>query len=905
MNGVVWIRKGILLVILLSALYLSGCSQTTVATPGVGGMPFNQAQSAVADVGLTLGRLPDAYSNTVPAGRIISQTPPAGSPLEPSSVVFVVVSLGPEEPREGEGEGEGETAPQPTLSVTPASRSVGSASGSTTFSILTTTDWTASSNEEWATLSGTSGTGDAALFVNYTANSSAARNTVITITAPGANPGSVTVTVTQETVMANEGESEGEAEGEGEAAPQPKLSVTPASRSVGAASGSISFSIQTTTAWTASSNAAWATLGAPSGTGNASLTVNYTVNTGAARSAAITITAPGASPGSVAVAVTQSAAPVVTLSVTPSSNSVSATSGSTTFSIQTTAAWTASSNAGWATLGASSGTGNATLTVNCAANNSAARSAAITVTAAGASPGSVAVAVTQSAAPVVTLSVTPSSNSVSATSGSTTFSIQTTAAWTASSNAGWATLGASSGTGNATLTANFTANSGAARSAAITVTAAGASPGSVTVTLTQQAAITAALSVSPASRSVSVAAGSTTFSIQTTVAWTASSNAAWATLGAASGTGNATLTVNYKANTGAARSASITIAAPSASPGSAAVTITQAAQSIVDPVAMVSVPASWFEMGDPWNEGSDNEVPVHDVYLDAYQIGKYEITNQQFADILNWARGRGYLTNSTRGAYTGGIIYAYGQIIAETQGSTDYSNISYSGGVFGARNRTGYNNQSFSMAEHPMINVTWYGAVCYCNWLSEKQSLQPCYDTVNWTRYEPVRNGYRLPTEAEWERAAKWDGSRHWRYGMTSDTIDFTRANYYDLEYGDDANPLGLTTYPYTSPAGWYNGVNPARASTPGTLTVNAVSPAGTYDMSGNVWEWCHDWWCRVYTTDPIANPMGPTWGLYRLLRGGSWAPYPPDCRAACRDYLGSPDSRSDSVGFRVACASD
>ena len=60
------------------------------------------------------------------------------------------------------------------------------------------------------------------------------------------------------------------------------------------------------------------------------------------------------------------------------------------------------------------------------------------------------------------------------------------------------------------------------------------------------------------------------------------------------------------------------------------------------------------------------------------------------------------------------------------------------------------------MASHPVVRVSWFGAVAYCNWRSEMEGLQPCYDLETWTRYEPVRSGYRLPTEAEWERAASW-----------------------------------------------------------------------------------------------------------------------------------------------------
>ncbi len=317
---------------------------------------------------------------------------------------------------------------------------------------------------------------------------------------------------------------------------------------------------------------------------------------------------------------------------------------------------------------------------------------------------------------------------------------------------------------------------------------------------------------------------------------------------------------------------------------------------LLEPPELVDVPAGTFQMGDPWNEGDSDEVPVHDVYLNAYKIGKYEVTNQEYADVLNWAHGHGYLTDYDGSAYTGWDIYAYGQFVADTEVSWDISQITYSDGVFGVRSREGYGGVSYSMEDHPMVTVSWYGAVCYCNWLSEMHGLQACYDTSTWTRYEPVRNGYRLPTEAEWERVATWNGGKHWRYGMASDIIDITRANYLaDIS----ANPLGLTSYPYTSPVGWYNGANPARVSTPATLTVNAISPLGAYDMSGNVWEWCHDWYDDAYYEgSAMINPLGASTGMDRVLRGGSWYVYNWDLRSANRNW--SNPEWSSNFGVRV-----
>jgi len=166
----------------------------------------------------------------------------------------------------------------------------------------------------------------------------------------------------------------------------------------------------------------------------------------------------------------------------------------------------------------------------------------------------------------------------------------------------------------------------------------------------------------------------------------------------------------------------------------------------------------------------------------------------------------------------------------------------------------------------------------------------------------PTSGGYRLPTEAEWERAAAWDGTKHWIYGITSDTLTGKdRANYYDYT-PDYVNPFGLTTMPYTSPDEWFNGVN---VSPNGSVTtVNSVSPVGCLDMTGNVWEWCHDFYWESYYEfggPPWINPTGPVPGsTYRVYRGGSWHTFFGYCRSAER-MLQTPVLTYYDFGFRVA----
>ena len=316
------------------------------------------------------------------------------------------------------------------------------------------------------------------------------------------------------------------------------------------------------------------------------------------------------------------------------------------------------------------------------------------------------------------------------------------------------------------------------------------------------------------------------------------------------------------------------------------------------PIEMVTLPAGTFTMGrrdDGEDElyGASDELPRHQVALTAYQIGKYEVTNAEYAEVLNWARGKQYLKDSNGQFYPGGDVYANGQALLYITDPT--CQISYSNGVFVCENRQGY-----PMADHPVVDVIWYGSVAFCNWLSEKEGRTPCYTLANdnWELTNPFGGGYRLPSEAEWERAAAWDGSKHWIYGFRSDTLTGkNRCNYRDV------NPLGLSSYPYNSPVGWFNGTN---VNPNGDIqTVNSPSPVGCYDMSGNVWEWCED---RYHTSYIGAPTDGSAWLVQqsdnRVIRGGFWYSDDGDCRSASR---GSSDP-TDAVlafGFRLARTAD
>ncbi len=332
---------------------------------------------------------------------------------------------------------------------------------------------------------------------------------------------------------------------------------------------------------------------------------------------------------------------------------------------------------------------------------------------------------------------------------------------------------------------------------------------------------------------------------------------------------------------------------------------------------MLSVPSGSFAMGnsgvgDDAAESAPNEVPQHQVTLGAYQIGKYHVTNRQYCDVLNWALAQGYLKTQAGAAWAGtGDIYAGGNLQIILAYTRSDCNISYSGGVFSSKTRTGLpGTTSYSMDAHPVENVTWYGAAAFCNWLSQWQGLAPCYDmtTANWPLMAapPSPGGYRLPTEAEWERAAAWDGTKHWIYGFTGDTLTgMDRANCFiesdmtpnNVELGS-VNPLGLTSVPYTSPVGWFDGRN---VSPYGTVqTLNGASPVGAYDMSGNVNDWCGDWFAD-YGSAAQTNPKGPASGSARVARGGSWDASGFDYGRSASRYGYGPAYADYGIGLRLA----
>lgn len=275
------------------------------------------------------------------------------------------------------------------------------------------------------------------------------------------------------------------------------------------------------------------------------------------------------------------------------------------------------------------------------------------------------------------------------------------------------------------------------------------------------------------------------------------------------------------------------------------------------PAGMVLIPAGTFQMGDTFNEGESYELPVHDVYVSAFYLDKYEVSKGLWDRVKSWSSTNGY--------------------------SFD-------------------NDGAGKAASHPVQTINWFDMVKWCNARSEMEGRVPAYYTdasltqvykngqvapyVNWNA------GYRLPTEAEWEKGARGGASGHRFPWSDIDTITHSQANYFsDSSFSYDVSPtrgynptFNDGVMPYTSPVGSF-----------------APNGYGLYDMAGNVWEWCWDW-AGNYPSTPVTDPRGPDTGSTRVGKGGNWNYYAGHCRAAYR-YGNVPTDSATNIGFRCAMA--
>jgi serine/threonine-protein kinase len=239
-----------------------------------------------------------------------------------------------------------------------------------------------------------------------------------------------------------------------------------------------------------------------------------------------------------------------------------------------------------------------------------------------------------------------------------------------------------------------------------------------------------------------------------------------------------------------------------------------------DGIIMVYIPPGKFEMG---SNDYDDEKPPHEVYLDGYRIGKYEVTIKQYMKFVN----------DTKSHYPEWL--EEGSQYHIKTGSDDYY-------------------KKFVSDENcPIVGVSWDDARAYCGWLSNKTGLN-----------------FKLPTEAQWEKAARGNDGRKYPWG--------------DREPGETLVNFG-SKIGKTTPVGSY---------------LDGASPYKLLDMAGNVWEWCSVWYeSDYYKNAPKENPPGPKSGSYRVMRGGGWGSSGGDLRCAFR-FGNGPSYRGYYLGFRL-----
>jgi formylglycine-generating enzyme required for sulfatase activity len=256
-------------------------------------------------------------------------------------------------------------------------------------------------------------------------------------------------------------------------------------------------------------------------------------------------------------------------------------------------------------------------------------------------------------------------------------------------------------------------------------------------------------------------------------------------------------------------------------------------------VVFVDIPGGSFRMGDERGDLWKSCRPVHDVTVSGFQMGDKEITNAQYCIFLNTLWKRKAI------AYSDSIVRA-------SKGKYKGKNLlNLTESPAGNRCRIRYSPaEGFQpiegCGEWPVVFVTWYGAKAFAE-----------------------QYGWDLPREAEWEYACR--GGRQYVYGTCDGTIGPGVAN----SLGSDIrHPVDVGSYP--------------------------SNPFGLYDMLGNVWEWCDDWYDGPYKLEPRNNPSGARKGIWRVMRGGGWSEYDDRfCRSAVR-YYRSPNGKSIALGIRV-----
>ncbi|MHC6202215.1 formylglycine-generating enzyme family protein [Breznakiellaceae bacterium SP9] len=259
---------------------------------------------------------------------------------------------------------------------------------------------------------------------------------------------------------------------------------------------------------------------------------------------------------------------------------------------------------------------------------------------------------------------------------------------------------------------------------------------------------------------------------------------------------------------------------------------------------LVRIQGGTFTMGSPANEAGrySDEGPQHQVTVSGFYMSRTEVSVEDFR---RYVQATGYKTDAERSG--GAYVWTDNKWVMKADAS--WKN------PYGAQTKNS-----------PVTCVSWNDAVNYCNWKSRQEGLAQAYSIngteVSWDR---SANGYRLPTEAEWEYACRAGTTTPYSSGNSVDT-----AGWYSSNSGDTTHPVG-------------------------TKQANVW---GLYDMHGNVWEWCWDWY-GDYSSGDQTDPLGAASGSYRVWRGGGWDSIATYLRSAYR-HGDSPTGRGSGLGFRV-----
>jgi formylglycine-generating enzyme required for sulfatase activity len=276
---------------------------------------------------------------------------------------------------------------------------------------------------------------------------------------------------------------------------------------------------------------------------------------------------------------------------------------------------------------------------------------------------------------------------------------------------------------------------------------------------------------------------------------------------------------------------------------------------------LVLIPAGKFQMGSPDSDkdASADEKPQHEVEITrAFYMGVHTVTVGQFQSFV---RDAGYQTEAEK----------------DGQGGWGYNE--QTGKFEGRKQQYSWKNPGWEQTnQHPVVNVTWNDAVAFCEWLSGKEGKK-----------------YRLPTEAEWEYSCRARTATRYYSGDDEDSLKEV-ANIADASFRRKCTEGTWAVtwddgFPFTAPVGRFK-----------------PNSFGLYDMHGNVWQWCADWYDeKYYSNSPAQDRQGPSAGSLRVIRGGSFGYRPRDCRAASRLRYGpasrlryGPAYRHSRLGFRV-----